>query len=348
MRAAPHSPSEDMSPWYYSDLPHHMQEIVLDEMPREQRFDYLADKIGNTPVFPGSSYLPNTGVITKREFFNPSGSHYDRAFFATLKSFEESGFIQPGDELRDITSGSGGISLAFLGNVLGYKVRITVPDELPDSRLMPMRMLEAEIVNAGPGYMQTASTFQAEEIRRLKDDPEWELSRPDDRDQRAFAFKHRTTGERICYLNHSENRLTVDAFSAIGHEAVQQLATPPTAVALAMGNWTSIAGISPVIREAWPDTRIIGYEGTSTQIHNNFGTSVEGIPLRFRDDALIDEIMPVSDELRDEIGHRVNSLLIPNAQIGHSSLMGLVVGEIATQLHGGQVLTIAYDQKVRY
>lgn len=312
-------------------------------LPRQAKYDRLRQVIGQTPVTPVT--LPgDITVTTKQEYWNPSGSHYDRAFLDTLQAFETEGLIQPGDELRDITSGSGGISLALLTRYLGYKARITVPDELPVNRLIPMRLFDAEVVQAGPGYIQQAAAVQTAEIQALKKDATWELTRPNDRNQRAYAFAN---GEqRICYLNHSENTLSPQAFQAIGHELVSQIAEAPAAVMLAVGNWTTIAGISPVLRDAWPQTQLIGYQSLFTDTHDNFGTTVAGINLRFEDMSLLDDIYLIPNQSRDIMDAHVNARLPLAQQLGRSSLMGFVAAQYYADL--GDVVTIAYDQKMRY
>lgn len=326
-------------------------------VPRSEKYDLLESRIGNTPIVrpPGLSELENN-VRTKLEWLNPSGSHYDRAYLSMLREFEEEGLIRPGDELRDITSGSAGISLAMLGHALGYKVRITVPDELPATRTLPMRFFGAEIIESGTGYIKKASEFQADEIRELKDTPGWELARPASRDQRAFIFTYARADKsekRVCYLNHSENALAPEAFKAIGEEAVSQLAEAPESILLAMGNWTTIAGISPVVRRAWPGTRIIGYEGENTLNHDNYGTTVTDIPLRFRDNSLLDEQIVVTDWERDRYDSFVNGQLPLGQQLGHSSIMGLAAADARATSQknlglSGIILTIGYDQRLRY
>jgi cysteine synthase len=287
-------------------------------------------------------------VTTKQEFANPSGSHYDRAYLRTLQTLEAEGFLQAGDELRDITSGSAGISLALIGHLLGFRVRITVPDELPANRIYPMLAYGAQVISAGSGYVPAAAEHQTTEIDSLKIDPAYQLSRPRTRASRAFMFQ--SSHERLCYLNHSENELSPQAFSAIGQELVQQVTDVPEALLLAIGNWTTIAGIVPVIRQAWPDTQIIGYEGEVTdRPHRNYGTTVLGVRLRYEQAGLLDQRLMVSDQERDEVDYLVNTDRSLADQLGHSSLMGLA---LAKRLHrhgiSGNIVTIAYDQKFRY
>jgi cysteine synthase A len=315
------------------------------QLPRKQQYEKLADVIGNTRLQTVAEITSGT-VLAKRECDNPSGSHYDRAYLATLQELEAGGYIQPGDELRDISSGSAGISLAMLGQLLNYKIRITVPDELPTSRIFPMEFFGAQTVRSGSGYIKQTSIFQRTEIKDLADKG-WERTRAADPNMRAILLN--SGNQRICYINHSENLASPRAFQAIGDELVREVHDPPEAIVLAMGNWTTIAGISPSIRAAWPSTRLIGFEGESTTIHDNYGTTVSGIPLRFRDEGLLDEMVIVQNEERDAMDEVVNADRPLEEQIGHTSLMGLVVAEKLTIAKpGATVSTIWYDHKLRY
>lgn len=334
----------DMHPLGQDSLP---LEGAVHEMERADLYRLVESYVGNTSVVK----LPDFGdapIYQKQEFLNPSGSHYDRAYLPTIHDLEESGSIRPGDELRDITSGSAGISLSLLARLLGYRARITVPDELPETRVLPMKLTGAEVVYAGSGYIKAASDFQATEIKSLLRSG-WKRLRSSNPEMRAIVLER--NGKRLCYVNHSENLLTPLSFRQIGHELVRRFQDqePPAAIALAMGNWTTIAGISPVVRAAWPDTHIIGYEGTDRHVHDNYGTTVDGIKIRFKNENLVDSQTVVNNTERDAMDHRFNARRHIKRQLGHSSLMGLVVAEREAEGSGSRpVISIAYDQRSRY
>lgn len=307
---------------------------------REEKYSELHQFLGNTPIDTIDEISPS--IFSKLEYANPSGSHYDRAYLLTIKTLEEQGFIRPGDELRDISSGSAGISLAYIGEKLGYDVRITVPSELPDNRVRPMEEYGAMVVKSGFGYVASASDFQSKEIQELRNLPDWSVSRPRERSSRAFMFDNGL--KRICYLNHSENYLSPTSFETIAEELAVQLSDISHLV-LAEGNWTTIAGISPKIRKLVPGITVVGYRGENTDNHQNFGVTVDNIPLRFKNPNLLDSEYIVSDQQRDEIDERLDR----DRKFGRSSLMGLVVAEdIVTNNPGAKVCTIAYDQSDRY
>lgn len=306
---------------------------------RADKFRLLANAIGDTAL--ATMKFPN-GATTqiKEEFTNPSGSHYDRVYFETIRHLESIGFLQPGDEIRDISSGSAGTSLALIGTLLGYNVRITVPDELPKARLQPMRYFGAEVIRAGAGYVPRASQQQIDEITYYRDSNEWKEARPSDRSCRSLLFS--IDDERICYLNHSENDLSPIAFGSIGNE-IADTAPDTTHLLLAEGNWTTIAGISPVIRRLLPTTKIVSYCGETTDhTTTNFGTTVPDVPLRFMNESLVDQHMTITDDDRD--------LMIGQAaHAGRSSLMGLAAANLLLQTTPtAKIVSICYDLANRY
>lgn len=309
------------------------------ELPRDVQFNRLHWVVGNTPL--EDTVLPN-GITSflKLELDNPSGSHYDRAYLNTIEHLESIGYLQPGDELRDITSGSAGISLALIGGLLGYKVRIITPSELPEARIFPMQFFGAEVISSGSGYVPGSSDMQVGEILALRDDPSWLESRPVDRSGRSFLFEKDV--ERICYLNHSENELSPLAFKAIADEVIAQK-PKVTDLILAEGNWTTIAGIVRRVRELKPGVKIISYRGeTSGGITENYGTNVPDVPIRFFDESLVDERVVVTNEQRDTMRE-----IAPH--LGNSSLMGLLVAQQVTDNNRDAVaVSIAYDSSLRY
>lgn len=136
------------------------------ELSRTDKFGRLSSAIGHTPM-ESVELSPSLRVLAKQEFANPSGSHYDRAYLATIAWLETNGHIEPGDELRDITSGSAGISLALVARLLDYRARVTIPPELPSNRVQPMQLFGAEVCVSGDGYVPAASIQQTTEIKDL-------------------------------------------------------------------------------------------------------------------------------------------------------------------------------------
>lgn len=307
--------------------------------------NYLRKIIGDTPL--SSIELPSGPVLVKEEFRNPTGSHYDRAYVDLITQLEEAGLMEPGDVLRDISSGSAAISLAGISRVMGYCAEIILPPELPMNRVYPAEKFGAIIIRCGEGYVYAASGHQAAEIAKLKADPKYTLVRPDIESPfgRALIFKPNDENQpRICYLNHSEQPTSPQAFSEIADELHKQ-APNATDLILAIGNWTTIAGIAPRARELFgPNLRITGYRGPISQTTENFGTTVKlpGHEFSFENPDLLDFTLGIDDSQRDAMAR-----VAPH--LGRSSCMGLAVAEKILRENPEAVpVTIGYDLSIRY
>ncbi|MDX5627492.1 MULTISPECIES: cysteine synthase family protein [unclassified Brenneria] len=109
----------------------------------------LLDLVGNTPLL-ALNHLPgNTSGVTvwgKAEFMNPSGSVKDRAAKAMVLDGLASGKLTSETTLVDATSGNTGIAYAMLGAVLGFKVKLFMPQNTSAERKRIIRSFGAEIV----------------------------------------------------------------------------------------------------------------------------------------------------------------------------------------------------------
>jgi cysteine synthase A len=86
--------------------------------------------IGNTPLIRLREPSERTGctILGKAEFMNPGGSVKDRAALFIIRDAEERGTLQPGGTIVEGTAGNTGIGLAVVGNALGYRTIIVMPD----------------------------------------------------------------------------------------------------------------------------------------------------------------------------------------------------------------------------
>ncbi len=91
--------------------------------------DFL-ESVGNTPLIKlrKASELTGCNILGKAEFLNPGGSVKDRAAKAIILDAEERGLLRPGGLVVEGTAGNTGIGLALVGNSLGYRTLIVIPD----------------------------------------------------------------------------------------------------------------------------------------------------------------------------------------------------------------------------
>ena len=104
--------------------------------------------IGNTPLIRLREPSERTGctILGKAEFMNPGGSVKDRAALFIIRDAEERGTLQPGGTIVEGTAGNTGIGLAVVGNALGYRTIIVMPDTQSAEKQATLRALGAELV----------------------------------------------------------------------------------------------------------------------------------------------------------------------------------------------------------
>jgi cysteine synthase B len=108
----------------------------------------LLSTIGNTPLveLPHLAPSPRIRLFAKLESANPTGSVKDRIAHAMLVEARASGALQPGQTVLEPSSGNTGISLAWIGRLMGHPVRIVMPDNTTVERKQLLRLHGAEII----------------------------------------------------------------------------------------------------------------------------------------------------------------------------------------------------------
>jgi cysteine synthase len=109
--------------------------------------DVLA-AIGNTPLIKLKRASVETGctILGKAEFMNPGGSVKDRAAKGIILDAIDKGQLRPGGTIVDGTAGNTGIGLTMVGNALGMKTVIVIPETQSQEKKDTLRALGAELV----------------------------------------------------------------------------------------------------------------------------------------------------------------------------------------------------------
>ena len=92
--------------------------------------DGLCDAIGQTPLIRLRKASEATGctILGKAEFLNPGGSVKDRAALFIIRDAERRGVLKRGGLIVEGSAGNTGIGLALVGNALGYRTLIVIPE----------------------------------------------------------------------------------------------------------------------------------------------------------------------------------------------------------------------------
>jgi cysteine synthase A len=110
--------------------------------PRPVATTSILDLIGNTPLL----WLEGEEVLAKAEFLNPGGSIKDRVALAMLTAAQRQGRLNEQSIVCEPTSGNTGIGLALVGGIMGYRVRIVMPEGMSEERKKLIRALGADLV----------------------------------------------------------------------------------------------------------------------------------------------------------------------------------------------------------
>ncbi len=104
--------------------------------------------IGNTPVVELQRLSPNPQVriFAKLEGQNPTGSVKDRIALKMIEQAEADGELSSSRTILEPTSGNTGISLAMIGRLKGYKVKVVMPENVSEERSQLLHAYGADIV----------------------------------------------------------------------------------------------------------------------------------------------------------------------------------------------------------
>ncbi len=104
--------------------------------------------IGNTPLIrlKGPSERTGCEILGKAEFINPGQSVKDRAALYIVKVALNRGLLKPGGTVVEGTAGNTGIGIAVVGNALGLKSVIVIPDTQSQEKKDALRLLGAQLI----------------------------------------------------------------------------------------------------------------------------------------------------------------------------------------------------------
>jgi cysteine synthase A len=108
----------------------------------------IVDAIGNTPMIRlrRASELTECTILGKAEFMNPGQSVKDRAALFIIQDAEKRGLLRPGGVIVEGTAGNTGIGLALVGNALGYRTVIVIPETQTQEKKDMLRLCGAELI----------------------------------------------------------------------------------------------------------------------------------------------------------------------------------------------------------
>ncbi|MGA8620841.1 MAG: cysteine synthase A [Candidatus Sulfotelmatobacter sp.] len=293
--------------------------------------DDITELVGGTPMLRLKRLVPAhaADIFAKLEYLNPGGSVKDRAAIGIIRRAEQEGQLRPGGTIVEATAGNTGIGLALIGVNRGYKVKLFVPENFSQEKVIIMRALGAEVERTPDEEgMQGA-------IRRAK---------------------KLVAGDRSAFMaGQFENQANPDYhYETTAVEMFEQMAGKVDAVVLGCGTCGTFTGVARYMKKHIPGALAFAVEtqgsilaGGQPGPHKVEGIGVSFIPKTF-DGSLCDEVIVVTDEDAFEM---VKRLAAQEGVLAGSSGGAAVFAavEVARRLGAGKrVATIIPDSAERY
>jgi cysteine synthase A len=242
-------------------------------------FKNVLETLGHTPLVEMSGKInpAKARILAKVESFNVGGSIKTRIGVAMIESAEDSGEISPGATIIEPTSGNTGIGLALAAAIKGYRLILTMPENMSAERIKLAEAYGAKVVLTPAEFGMKGAIKKAEELHK-------EIRGsfiPMQFDNAANVDAHyRTTGPEI--WGDADGK--VDAFIA------------------GVGTGGTISGVAKYLKEKNPEIKIIAVEPSDSPLlskgtagaHRIQGIGANFVPSILRRD-LIDEVVAVSD-----------------------------------------------------
>jgi len=252
----------------------------------------VTELIGGTPLVRLNRIVPEDSaeVYLKLEYQNPGASVKDRIAISIVEEAEKDGRLKPGDTIIEATSGNTGIGLAMVAAAKGYKAVIVMPETMSLERRNLLRAYGAELVLTPGSEGMNGAVKKAEEI--LKENAGFFMA--DQFNNQANVKIHReTTGPEIV-------------------EAIQSIGGSLDAFVAGIGTGGTITGAGEVLKEQFPDIKVIAVEPAASPIlaggkpgpHKIQGIGANFIP-EILNQEVYDEIVHVENDDAFETSRRV-------------------------------------------
>ena len=236
--------------------------------------DNVLDLIGKTPLL----RLRGEAVYCKAEFLNPGGSVKDRVALAMLEGAKRDGKLRADSVIVEPTSGNTGIGIALVGRLMGYRVRIVMPEGMSDERKKIIRALGADLVLT-PDAKGIAGAV--EKARELAAD-----------DQRVYVPQQ--------FENPDNPRVH---YEETAHELWRQMTGDIACFVAGVGSGGTLQGVGKFLKERKPDARLVAVEprnvsallGHEPGLHHIQGIG-DGFVPAIQNVSMVDEVVEVSDE----------------------------------------------------
>ena len=300
---------------------------------RSNSVETILQLIGETPLVRLNRVIHDgaAAVYGKLEALNPGGSVKDRIALSMVENAEKEGRLNPGDTMVEPTSGNTGVGLAVVSAVKGYKLILTMPDDMSVERRRLFERFGVELHLTPAIEGMTGAVYAAEQI--AENNPHFFMPRQFENSANPEIHRRTTALEILDGMDRN-----IDAFVT------------------GVGTGGTITGVGQVLRETLgEDVLIVAVEPARSPVLSGGRpglSGIQGIGASFvpsvLDTDIYDEILRIEDKDAYDMTNRLareEGLLV-----GISSGANVfAANQIAQKIGPGkQVVTLLCDTGERY
>ena len=270
-------------------------------------------------------------LLAKCEFLNPLFSIKDRVALNMIEQAEKKHKITDETVFVEATSGNTGIGLAGICAAKGYKLVITMPENMTKERIMLMRHFGAEVI-----------------LTPAEDGMQGAIAKAD-----MLAEKN----ENVILLRQFSNQANPDAHRfTTSIEIIEDTAGEVDAFVCSVGTSGTLTGIASTLRTYNPDLHVVAVEPASSAVLNGGQAGAHKIPgigagfvPEFYDQSLVDEVMDITDEDAEFFSKQLGMLEGVSAGLSAGAAVAAAVklGQ-RPEMKGKNIVIILPDSVERY
>ena len=214
----------------------------------------FVEAIGNTPLIKLNypSKITGCNIYGKAEFLNPGGSIKDRAAKAIILDAIKDGKLKDGGTIVEGTAGNTGIGLGLVGNSMGFKTIIVMPETQSQEKKDALNLIgcELKLVPALPysnpgNYIRQSETL-ANELNKSE-------------------------RNGVLWANQFDNISNMNGhFDTTGPEIWAQLDGKVDGFTCAVGTGGTLAGVSKYLKEKKEDVKIFLSDPYGSALYNYY------------------------------------------------------------------------------
>ncbi|MDG2006011.1 MAG: cysteine synthase A [Thermodesulfobacteriota bacteirum] len=296
-------------------------------------YNNILETIGNTPIIKLSNLYDNQNVeiYGKLESLNPAGSIKDRICLKMIEDAEDKGLIEPTiTTIIEPTSGNTGIGLALICATKGYKLILTMPEDMSEERRKMLSAYGAEVVLT-PKDNQMEGAIQ--KCNKL-----------------LGTIKNSFSPRQFDNLSNPEAHKKTTA-----KEIIAQMGTNINSFVAGVGTGGTISGVGSSLKDKFPDIKIIAvepYECPTLSSGKSSPHLIQGIGAGFIPQTLdknsYDEVLKIKGNEAIEMTKKLatNYGLFVGVSAGANVLASIIIAKRLNK--GDKVVTILCDTGERY